>query len=46
MTKKIYNQPQTEIAESLKPMAIVCASITNGGNTSQLPSTGGEIDND
>ena len=30
MKKKIYNQPIVEIAESLKPMAIVCASITKG----------------
>ena len=46
MKKKVYNQPIVEIAKALQPMVTICTSILNGGNTSQLPSTGGEIDND
>ena len=37
MKKKTYNQPQTEMAEVLLPMTIVCASITEGD-----PITSGE----
>ena len=32
--KKNYNQPEIEIAE-VAPQTIICASITQGGNTSQ-----------
>ena len=30
MKKKIYNQPIVEIAESLKPMVTICASLLPG----------------
>lgn len=46
MKKKIYNQPIVEMAEALQPMVTICASLLNGGNTSQLPSTGEDINND
>ena len=46
MKKKMYNQPIVEMADVLQPMGTICASLLNGGNTSQLPSTGGEINND
>ena len=37
--KKMYKKPEMETAE-LKPMAIVCASITQGQNTSEYTGEG------
>ena len=34
MEKKLYNQPSTEVSVMM-PTAIICASITNGGEAPQ-----------
>ena len=35
MKKKMYNKPVVEYAEALTPMTIICASLLNGGNSSE-----------
>ena len=40
--KKNYNQPEIFISE-IMPTTIICASITNGGDTSDKQSGGGTL---
>lgn len=44
--KKMYKQPIVEHTEML-PQSIICASVGNGGTTSELdPSSSNTIEND
>ena len=40
MEKKVYNQPEVQMSV-ITSMSIICASITNGGNTSDHGGGGG-----